>query len=243
MKLPKMIMFDYGQTLIAEGLFDGEAGTRSVLKYAKKNPYQISAKELQDFAKTLNRDIGRYDPDVRKSLQIEVHNHLFQKYLYEYYDIEIDLTPEELEKVFWDNAAERKTTENIRVLLNYLKEQNIRTAVISNISFSGKALEDRIHTMLPENDFDFILATSEYVFRKPHKRIFELALRKAKINARDAWYCGDNAYFDVEGASKAGIYPVWYLGATEKDSRLTPSVECSTVHDWMELIEQLELCE
>ncbi len=152
MNKPKMIMFDYGQTLISEGGFNGEAGTRAVLKHAIKNPYQISAKDLQEFAMTLNREIGRYDPDVRKSPWIEVHNHIFQKFLYEYYDIEIGLTTEELEKVFWDNAAERQPTRNIVKLLCYLKEQRIRTAVISNISFSGKALADRINEMLPENE-------------------------------------------------------------------------------------------
>lgn len=240
MNQPKMIMFDYGQTLISEGTFSGEAGIRAVLKHARKNPYQISAKELQKFAKDLNRDIGRYDPDVRKSLQIEVHNHLFQKYLYEYFELDIDLTPEKLEKVFWDNAAEKEPTKNIDILLKYLRDNEIRTAVISNISFSGKALEERIHTLLPENEFEFIMATSEYVFRKPHNRIFELALRKAGVKAKDAWYCGDNAYFDVEGASKAGIYPVWYRGAIDQDNRLTPEVECLTIKDWLELIEFLE---
>lgn len=240
MKQPKMIMFDYGQTLIAEGLFNGEAGTRAVLKYAKKNPYQISAKDLQDFAKTLNRDIGRFDPDVRKSPFIEVHNHLFQNYLYQYFDLEIDLSSEEMEKVFWDNAAARMPTKNIETLLKYLRDNEIRTAVISNISFSGKALEERICTMIPEHNFEFIMATSEYVFRKPHKRIFELALRKAKLEARDVWYCGDNAFFDVEGASKSGILPIWYRGAIEMDNRLTPIEECITINDWLELIAYLK---
>jgi putative hydrolase of the HAD superfamily len=240
MNRPKMIMFDYGQTLISESRFNGEAGTRAVLKYAKQNPYGISAKELQEFAKTLNRDIGRFDPDVRKSISIEVHNHLFQNYLYQYFDIDIDLNKEEIEKVFWDNAAERCPTQNIDLLLQYLIETGIRTAVISNISFSGKALEERIKSLLPDNSFEFILATSEYVFRKPHSRIFELALRKAKLDPRDVWYCGDNAYFDVEGASKAGIYPVWYKGAIDQENRLQPEVECLTINDWLELKEMLE---
>jgi putative hydrolase of the HAD superfamily len=233
-------MFDYGQTLIEEGRFDGEKATRAVLKYARKNPYHVSAREVQDFAKALNRDIGRFDPDVHKSPFLEVHNHIFQKYLYEYFDIEIDLTPEEVERVFWDNAAPKKPTKNIGLLLNYLKDNGIRTAVISNISFSGKALKERINTFIPENAFEFILATSEYVFRKPHPRIFELALRKAGLDAREVWYCGDNAYFDVEGAYKAGIFPVWYRGAMEDFNKLIPSVECLTVNDWSELIETLD---
>ena len=30
---PKMILFDYGQTLISEAFFDGIKGTQAVLKY------------------------------------------------------------------------------------------------------------------------------------------------------------------------------------------------------------------
>ena len=240
MQRPKMIMFDYGQTLITESRFDGEKGCRAVLKYAKRNPYNVTGKEVQDFAKALNKDIGRFNPDVRSSQHIEVHNHIFNKFLYEYYDLEIDLSPQELEKVFWDNASTKKVTKNIEVLLQYLREVGIRSAVISNISFSGKALENQICALLPNHNFEFIIATSEYVFRKPHNRIFELALRKAKLAARDVWFCGDNAYFDVEGASKAGIFAIWYRGAIEEDNKLTPLAECLTVNDWTEIVDILD---
>jgi len=41
MKTPKMILFDYGQTLIAEK-FDGLKGTEAVLRYATRNKYHLS---------------------------------------------------------------------------------------------------------------------------------------------------------------------------------------------------------
>ncbi len=34
MKKPKMIIFDYGQTLVAERLFGGLEGTRAVMVYS-----------------------------------------------------------------------------------------------------------------------------------------------------------------------------------------------------------------
>jgi putative hydrolase of the HAD superfamily len=232
-------MFDYGQTLITESRFDGVSGNKAILKLARKNPYQISAKQLQEYALALNRDIGRYHPDVRRSTEIEVHNHLFQHYLYEYFCLEFDLGPAELEKIFWDNSALGKPTINIENLLEYLQVRGIRTAVISNISYSGKALSERINALLPGNHFEFILATSEYVFRKPNRRIFELALRKAGLDAKEVWFCGDNAYYDVEGASGAGIHPVWYRGAMEQENKLIPEVDCFIIDDWMELKERL----
>ena len=42
MKIPKMVLFDYGQTLIAEQKFDGVRGTEAVLQYATRNKYHLS---------------------------------------------------------------------------------------------------------------------------------------------------------------------------------------------------------
>jgi putative hydrolase of the HAD superfamily len=43
MTIPKMILFDYGQTLVSEGRFDGIAGTKAVLdKCVNLNSRNIS---------------------------------------------------------------------------------------------------------------------------------------------------------------------------------------------------------
>jgi putative hydrolase of the HAD superfamily len=188
----------------------------------------------------LRKESGMYDPDVHKALKIEILNHAFQHYIYEYYGLEFDETDEELERVYWDNVSVKKPTENIEKLLKYLNKTGIRTAVISNISYSGKILKEYIDKYIPGNYFEFILASSEYVFRKPHNRLFELALRKAGLEPTDVWYCGDNTYCDLEGASQSHIYPVWYKGAIEPESFPAPFVDCLAVNDWKELIELFE---
>ncbi len=45
---PKMILFDYGQTLVNEVAFDGVKGTEAVLKYAVKNKYNKTAEEVHN---------------------------------------------------------------------------------------------------------------------------------------------------------------------------------------------------
>ena len=57
MKTPKMILFDYGQTLIAEK-FDGLKGTEAVLRYATRNKYHLSAEQVQAKADEINREFG-----------------------------------------------------------------------------------------------------------------------------------------------------------------------------------------
>lgn len=237
MNKPKMIIFDYGQTLVNETPFNPLEGTRAVLKEAVVNPENASAEEVQALANTILGEMGRYGVEIEKQTFLEVHNHLFQNYLYEYFGIEFTKSTAEIERIFKNAACSSRPTENIDKLLEFLDSKNIRTSVISNISFSGAFLKECIDEYIPWHKFEFIIASSEYVFRKPHKRIFELALRKAGINACDAWYCGDNAVFDVDGAAGCGITPVWYKGAIEKSNKYVPKNKCIEINDWNELME------
>ena len=238
MDKPKMILFDYGQTLVSESPFDGIAGTKAVLESCVVNPHNVSAEDIHMLSCDMNEDIGRYNPETGHSYLIEIHNHPFQNYLYDYFGLTRTVSHPELETVFWDAACPGKPTENIEEFLLYLKQEGIRSAVISNISFSGGALEKRINTLLPRNDFEFILATSEYLFRKPHRRIFELAARKAGLESREIWYCGDNGICDVDGAQAAGLVPVWYKGAL-MGRVFAPRSKCLAVDDWRELVNVL----
>lgn len=60
MEIPRMILFDYGQTLIAEQKFDGVKGTEAVLQYAARNKYHLSAEQVQAKANEINRGFGRF---------------------------------------------------------------------------------------------------------------------------------------------------------------------------------------
>lgn len=88
MRNPKMILFDYGQTLVNEAKFDGIRGTEAVMRYATRNEHQLTAKEIQDRANQINQELGRFDPARRHLFQIEVPNHMFTRYLYESLGIE-----------------------------------------------------------------------------------------------------------------------------------------------------------
>ena len=211
--IPKMILFDYGQTLIDEGQFEGIKGTEAVLKYATKNKYNLSAARVQEEADIINRESGRFVPARRHPVQIEIPNHMFTAYLYESLGITLSITSEQIDKIFWDAAAPGAPTDGIEELLDFLYQNNIRTGVISNIAYCGQAVTDRINEVIPTNHFEFIIATSEYMYRKPNRRIFDLALEKAGLTADEVWYVGDQYECDIMGARNAGIFPVWYQGA------------------------------
>lgn len=209
-----MILFDYGQTLVNEKEFDGIAGTKAVLQYATKNKYNHTAEDVQAAADAINAELGRFDSKRQYLVKAEVPNHMFTAYLYQSMGIELSLTHQDIDRAFWNASSPGVPSDGMEDVLAFLKEQDIRTGVISNIAYCGEVVEERINNLLPQHNFEFIIATSEYMFRKPNKRIFELALEKAGLQPEDVWYIGDNYLCDVVGARSAGLFPVWYIGAT-----------------------------
>lgn len=240
MKRPKMILFDYGQTLVNEERFDGVRGTEAVLQYCTGNKYHLTAEQIQREADAIKAELGRFDPARRHLFQVEAPNHMFTSYLYESLGIRLSLTSEQVDQVFWDAAAPGRPTQGAMEFLAYLREQGIRTGVISNISFNGRVVEQRIRGLFPQHKFEFILATSEYLFRKPNRRIFRLALEKADLEPEDAWYIGDQYECDIVGASGAGLFPVWYTGAM--DMPYIPHEGVLTAGSWEEIRAVLDKC-
>ncbi len=240
MNIPNMILFDYGQTLVSES-FDGIRGTEAVLQYAVKNKYQKSAAEVQAEADAMNRELGRFDPKRRHLFQIEVPNSMFAGYLYESQGIELSIQAEEIDRVFWEAAAPGMATEGIEEFLKFLDNKGIRTGVISNIAYCRQVVEERIRHCLPNHTFEFILTSSAYLYRKPHRRIFELALEKAGLKPEEVWYIGDQYECDIVGAAGAGLFPVWYTGALEEvdiaEKENGRKTEVLVVNSWAKLKE------
>lgn len=237
MKTPKMVLFDYGQTLIAERKFDGVKGTEAVLQYATRNKYHLSAEQVQAKANEISREFGRFDPEKIHLFQIEISSTMFASYLYESQGIEIALSNAQIDTIFWNAAAPGTPTEGIKDFLEYLKNKGIRTGVISNISYEHSVVAERINRLLPENAFEFIITSSNFMFRKPNKRIFDLALEKAELQPNEVWYIGDQYECDIKGSFNAGLFPVWYIGAIDlpyiEDKNILTAKTWSEVEQYM----------
>lgn len=241
MNKPKMILFDYGNTLLCEPGFDTLRGEEALFKYIKNNKNNLTPKEVNDFSQEIFEKMS-----IVRNMGMELHEWQFQRFLYEYLEIELSITLPEAEKMFWDNTSSGAVMPNAGRMIDYINSKGIRCGVISNIGFSGAALTDRINRLLPQNKFEFILASSDYMFRKPNPMLFELALKKAGLDAGNVWFCGDNIKADIEGSAAVGIFPVWYEDELMDNpwrgqgKGVIPNCDHLHIHDWMELISVLE---
>ncbi len=241
MKYPKMILFDYGHTLLYEPGFDSVRGNRELLKYVTRNPNHCT---LEDVRKAAELIYGEHIENIRK-IGYDISGQVGDKVLYEYLGIEFSLTPLEMETVFWNAASMGAVMPDADKMLDHINKNGIRSAVISNLLWSGAALTERLNRLLPDNRFEFVMTSSDYFMRKPNRILFDIALQKVGVSADEVWYCGDNPQADIEGAAQVGIYPVWYDNDTDKDYKdrsreHLPRCEHLHIHEWNEMTDLLE---
>jgi putative hydrolase of the HAD superfamily len=241
MRYPKMILFDYGRTLLYEPGFDTLAGERALFEKIVDNPRGVTPEQAEVMA---TRIFAGFAP--AREAGMEIHEHAGMRLKNEWLGLTFSVSMEEAETIFWDHASGGAMMPGVQHMLSCLAEKGIRSGVISNIGWSGHALSKRIQRLLPDSRFEFVIASSEYGIRKPNRMLFELALRKAGLEAHDVWFCGDHPQYDVEGAAGAGLYPVWYDNDTVSDDTdrsgyIPPRCDHLHIREWDELVRLLEL--
>ena len=239
MKKPEMILFDFGHTLCYEEGFDVEKGFAAVMEHAVSNPLGITVGQLSERNEMM---FGYLDKRVH-DVDIELHHHIYFRALFESLRLEFDVPYSELELIQWEASSPQEMMPGAGRLIDYLNEKEYRTAVVSNMSYSGEALAHRVNELLPRNKFEFILASSEYGWRKPNRFLFDVALAKAGVPAENIWFCGDSAFADVGGAAGVGMIPVWvdsprYCYYRQKEKK--PDCEYLYVRSLDEMITLLE---
>jgi HAD superfamily hydrolase (TIGR01662 family) len=92
--------------------------------------------------------------------------------------------------------------------LTQLKSDEYRMGIVSNAGDNKDVIQLVRHFQL-EYFFDFVLTSAACSYRKPHPRIFEMALAHWNIPASKAIMVGDSLEADIMGAQKVGLPGVW----------------------------------
>ena len=244
MRKPELILFDYGHTLVYEPNFDHLIGAEAVLRRCVHNPQGCTAARL---AETYAQQFRKYYA-ISQAQDLDVMDMAAARMAYALCGLEFDCDLVELERIYWDAAGPGRPMPGVGELLRGLAERGVRSAVVSNMNFREENLKARIARFLPENRFEFVLCSCEYATRKPRPEYFQLALTMAGLPADRVWYCGDNPRCDVLGASRAGIFPVWYQNELDCPYRapadlVTPDCDYLPLPHLPELLSVLDACE
>lgn len=108
-----------------------------------------------------------------------------------------------------------KLLDNAHELLDKLKKSGCKIGMVTN----GE-INQQIQKLKSQNIYDFfdcVIASSEYDFAKPDKRIFEIALGELNAKSHEALFVGDSVRSDICGACNADIDSVYTLREHNKD--------------------------
>lgn len=204
-KRPKMILFDVGGTLFADGKCNAAAGFEKLRGYAT-NPEVTTAEELAVYWNEFLFEVS--GKKSKSGLTLDIPLSAVIKYAAMNTGLDFDISMAEQEEIFDRYNSSRYVIDGVPELLEKLDSLGIRTAVISNNMMSGESLALAIKRWIPSSEFEFCLTSADILFAKPSSNIFTAALKYAGLNAEDCWYCGDGIKPDVYGASACGIKPV-----------------------------------
>jgi putative hydrolase of the HAD superfamily len=118
------------------------------------------------------------------------------------YKMQADIFPIFIERVFGANNYIFRLFPDVLHALSGLRQMGIGLGIISN-------WDHTLHTVLQNlgvsDKFDFVIASLEFGFEKPDRRIFEEALRLGSVHADECLHVGDSLDDDFRGASACGI--------------------------------------
>jgi putative hydrolase of the HAD superfamily len=229
-KRPEGIVFDLGQTIVDDLAFDVRRGYERIEAYlvgerGSRDLYELSLEQMEDLQR-------------RKASLLEVPFVSFIRSLASRHGLAFRGTWEEIEREFLKAANPIGAVEGARSVLEAFRGEGIPLGIISNSWFSGSALSDQLAELGLREFFGFLISSSDFGLRKPHRYLFEAAARQMRLQTQNVWYLGDRIDTDIAGARSAGMVAVWF----ERGGSPTLDVggAHAKVHSWGEFQSRVE---
>lgn len=204
MEKPSGIIFDFGDTVLCSESSDWLAAGQVLLDCVDKKT-GLTVQYVQQIASDMSNQI--FQTADKAMVQYKFED--FLKLLCETLDVNLKVSYSEVAKRMWNSGTKYVPMEGIFEVLDFLNSHQIKTGILSNSEFSGSVLSEELskHHLLER--FSFVISSCDYGVRKPHKYIFDLAIKKLNVKPQSVWFIGDNLDCDISGASQSGLFPVW----------------------------------
>ncbi len=112
----------------------------------------------------------------------------------------------DLEQRCWDESV--RVAPDAREALQRLRGRGLRTAIASNAPFPPEMLHRQVRVNGIAELVDAVVFSSEVGRRKPAPELYQAALDRLGVAARDALYVGDRVLEDYEGPRRLGMRAV-----------------------------------
>ena len=135
-------------------------------------------------------------------------------------------------EIYWDNFLNgMQPFEGVIEFIGKLKNNGIKTAICTDMT--AQIQYRKINRLGLCEYIDFMVSSEETGLEKPSPVMFNLALKKLGVEAKNAAYFGDSFERDIEGAANAGIMPFWYVADKNVGDA---TVNCVKIRSYREVI-------
>lgn len=175
--------------------------------------------DCDNFMFEFNQRLHQYY-DVRDKEMIETSTFLVLKELLAekgYSDVSDAVIRDSLDAHYAITQKNWQLEDDAIDCLTTLQKQNYRLGLVSNAGDHRDVLQ-LVEKFNLTPFFEFILTSAGCGYRKPHPKIFQLALEMINAPAKEVAMVGDNLNADILGANQAGMYSIWITRRTETQS-------------------------
>jgi len=244
-RLFRAVLFDLGGTLMHAREAWPEFTQRADLALAEYLHQQGIVQNSEIFARQFRRRIDEYYDRRERELFETTYHFILRELLGDQGHPEV---PDEhlsgaLESFFAVTQTNWQVEEDAISTLNELQARGYRLGMVSNAGDHKDVLQltDRFGIDIY---FDFILTSASCSYRKPHPRIFELALSHWYSLPQEVVMVGDTLEADILGAQRAGIYSIWAKRRANPNpddlNRIIPDASLSSLSELPPLLERIQ---
>lgn len=239
----KAILFDMGSTLIEfeNATWDVLARLSTEMGYEFLKRENVAVPNFEKFSMTLFDEFVKAKSEIEENLK-EIK---FERVIFDFFR-KLNLSTSDgvygsFLEVYYQPVTDQLTLlDGAEAVLRYFKEKNLKIGLISNTIFPERfhLRELKRFGLYPYLDAHFF--SSEVGVRKPHPKIFQLALEKLKVESSEAVFVGDRLKEDVGGAQNVGMKGILkYHEGRDYTVPVTPDGQVTDLKELPETVSKL----
>jgi HAD superfamily hydrolase (TIGR01662 family) len=241
----RSILFDFGGTLM-HGRRNWSPivakADDALTSYIRSKGMEVS---LNTFSTEFRKRLDEYFKQREKDLLETTYTFVLRELLRDkgYDDVSSDFLRNALDALFSVTQENWALEEDAEPTLRTLRENGYNLGIVSNAG-DDTDVQQLAQGFGIAKYFDFILTSAACSYRKPHPRIFELALSNWYCPPEEAVMIGDNLDADIRGATEAGLYSIWISRRAdtkmEDQVQVQPDANISTLSELPAVLDQLQ---
>ena len=201
---------------------------------------------ITTFPHQFRKYLANYFKQREKDLLETTYTYVLRELLKEkgYDDLPDHIIRNALDTLFAVTQSNWELEEDAIPTLRKLEGNGYRLGIISNAG-DDQDVQQLAQRFGIRQYFDFILTSAACSYRKPHARIFEMALSKWYLLPAEAAMIGDNLDADIYGAQNAGLYGVWISRRAdpqmEKQEAVSPDASMTSLTELPAILDKLQV--